>query len=191
VLTLDVAFYVYLGCALFGFLFALLSAFLGGVFDSDFGGGGVDVGDMDANVDVTSDAVALSPLSPIVICTFVTVFGATGVVCIEIIKTTVGISLVASTSVGLLVATVFFLVMSWLMNKAQGSMNLSATSILGGEAEVTLAIPRNGLGEISFVANEMRQRASAKSEDGAPIPQSRVVEVVRYTGSFYIVRPSK
>ncbi|MBN1475308.1 hypothetical protein JXA47_01000 [Candidatus Sumerlaeota bacterium] len=190
-MTMEVAFYCYLGCFLFGLLFALISAVFGGLFDTDFGDGGVDIGDMDANVDVTSDAVSLSPLSPMVICVFLAVFGGTGIICIELFETSILVSLAASTLMGLLVATVFFTGMSWLMNKAQGSMGLSATSILGGEAEVTLAIPRNGLGEISFVANEMRQRASAKSEDGKPIPQSQVVTVVRYTGNFYIVRPTK
>jgi hypothetical protein len=188
---MEVAFYAYMACFLFGLLFALISAIFGGIFDSDFGDGGADIGDMDANVEVTTDAVALSPLSPMVICVFLAVFGGTGIICIELLETSILVSLALSTIMGILVAMAFFTAMSWLMNKAQGSMGLSATSILGSEAEVTLAIPRNGLGEISFVANEMRQRASAKSENGVPIPQSHVVEVIRYTGNFYIVRPTK
>jgi hypothetical protein len=185
-----IAFYIYLGCLVFGLLFAILTGIFGGLFSADVGGADVDVGgpEVDANVGVTADAVALSPLSPTVLCFFIGVFGGTGMICLELFETTVPMSIGASTLVGLGSASVFFLGMSAVMRGVQGSMSLSATSILGGTAEVSVPIPEGGLGEITYVANEMRQRASAKSEDGKPIPQRTVVDVLKYTGSFYVVR---
>jgi hypothetical protein len=196
---MDVAFYVYLGCLVFGLVFALVTGLLGGIFGSDAGEAGHDVhfggaegGDVhvgvDSNVEITADHVTLSPLSPTVMCFFVGVFGGMGMICIEIFETPVALSIVISTVVALALSAGFAYAMSALMLKVQGSMSLSAASIIGGDAEVTLAIPERGLGEITYVANGIVQRASAKSEDGRPIPQSAVVKVTRFTGNFYMVR---
>jgi hypothetical protein len=150
--------------------------------------GDIDV-DVDPNVDVTTDAVGFSPLSPVVICFFIGAFGAMGLICTEMLhldwRVASGISAISA----LALASGFFWVLSVMMVKVQGSMGLSARAILGGSAEVSVTIPKGGLGEITYIANEIRQRASAKSEDGKPIPQSTVVQVLRYSGSFYIVRP--
>lgn len=190
-LTEDFAFYTYLACFLFGLLFAILSAIMGGVFSSDMGGADTDLGglDADANVDITSDSVSLSPISPMVICVFLTGFGAFGMIGLRTLELSVVVSAAVGTGGGLAVAAGFFLAMGWLMSKAQGGMNLSPLTIVGKQAEVSVTIPEGGLGEITYVANDLRQRASAKSHDGSSIKQSSIVEVVQYSGHFYVVRP--
>jgi hypothetical protein len=190
-LTEDFAFYTYLGCFLFGLFFAVLSAMLGGVFGSDMGGADTDLGgiDADANVDITSDSVALSPLSPMVICVFLTAFGAFGMIGLQTFELSVVMSAAVGTGGGLTIAIAFAFVMGWAMCRVQGGMDLSPTTIVGKQAEVSITIPEGGLGEITYIANDLRQRASAKSEDGSPIKQSSIVEVVQYSGHFYVVRP--
>jgi hypothetical protein len=189
---MELAFYIYLGCLLFGLFFSIISGIFGGVFGADMGGADTDIGgfdgDVDAHVDITADSVALSPLSPVVMCFFVGVFGGMGMICLELFHTGVALSILIAALVALISDVGFFYLISTMMVKVQGSMSLSADAIVGHEAEVSLAIPRGGLGEITFVANEMRQRASAKSKDGRPIPQSAVVKVVKYTGNFYLVQ---
>jgi hypothetical protein len=179
----EVAYLIYLGCFAIGLIFSLLLGLLGGVFD--LGAGDVDI---DANVDITADAVGLSPLSPIVICVFLTVFGGIGIITEEFeIPLLLGAGIAATAAA--VIALGFSAAMSWLMTRANSSMDLNPESIVGKQAEVSVTIPENGLGEITYVLNKMRQRASARSQGGESIRQSTIVDVVKYSGNFYVVTP--
>jgi membrane protein implicated in regulation of membrane protease activity len=177
---------IYVFCLALGLIFTLVSAFLG-----DFFGGGHDSigtgGHADAGFE--SDGVpGVTFFSPTVLASFVTAFGAFGLVFSEIPATSNVWFNAPISFVGALMMAVGVL---WLMNtifrKMQGSSEARVGKLVGTIASLASPIPENGVGEISYVYGGSRYSAPARSENGQPIAVGKTVKITRIVGTQYFV----
>lgn len=180
---------IYTICLVFGLMFTLLSAFLGHLF-----GGHDTIGtDGQADAGFGSDGMpGVSFFSPTILASFITAFGAFGMVLGNISVTaspwiSAPISFVASFFVALGVL--------WLMNtifrRMQGSSEAKVGQLIGTTASLASPIPENGVGEISYVYGGSRYTAPARSENGQPIATGKTVKITRIVGTQYFVEASK
>jgi membrane protein implicated in regulation of membrane protease activity len=175
---------VYLICFLVGFGFALLSALLSGVFS---GGAEAHVG-AGHDVHVTAgDSVHFPVLSPVTISMFVASFGGAG----YIFKNALGMPPFAHISLAAATAVALGLAIAWLLWKlfqiTQGSSEAQVFELIGTEAEVTTAIPAEGLGEIAYSAKQTRYSAPARTTDGKALGPHTPVKIVKILGGTYVV----
>ncbi len=206
--TLSTLNCVYFALFFIGLGYAIFIAITGGLSDIDLPNVDVDVpqidlpGDVDipgadihiGGADIAAggiDApdVTISPLSPITIATFVTVFGGTGVITIQLFNVSPGMSLVISVLSGLISGGGMYLFYSQFLIRSQGSSELLHGELIGLEAEVTVPIGENATGQVSYLTKSGRMSSMARSLDGRPIPRGRSVEIVRTIGPQVLVRP--
>jgi membrane protein implicated in regulation of membrane protease activity len=145
---------------------------------ADFAAGGLDAPD-----------VTVSPISPITIATFITVFGGVGVITIQLFDASPGLSLVISLLSGLACSGLMYLFYSQFLIRSQGSSELRHGELLGLEAEVTVPIGENATGQVTYLTKSGRMSSMARSADGKPIPRGYSVEIVRTIGPQVLVRP--
>src|SRR5947208_1819438 len=146
-------FLVYSICFGVGLFFAVISAFLGHLF-----GGGHD-----AHVDVGTHGHAesgfedtgmpgLSPFSPTTICSFITAFGAFGLIFSRIEATkSPWVSAPLATLGGVLIAGSVVMLFGTLFHKTQSSSESRVATLVGMSATIITPIPANGVGEIAYV----------------------------------------
>ena len=172
-------------CLVFGLMFTLASAFLGHLFgghDSIGAGGHADAG-------FDSDGVpGITFFSPTVLASFITAFGAFGLIFSEIPATSnvwlhAPISFIAALTVSIGVL--------WLMNKifrgTEGSSEGHVAKLIGQTAAIVTPIPENGVGEISYTQGGSRYSAPARAEKGGTIPNGKTVKITRIVGTqFYV-----
>ena len=206
--TLSTLNCVYFALFFTGLGYAIFIAITGGLSDIDMPNVDVDVpqidlpGDVDipgadihiGGADVAAggiDApdVTVSPLSPITIATFVTVFGGTGVITIQLFNVSPGLSLVISILTGLVSGGGMYLFYSQFLIRSQGSSELLHGELIGLEAEVTVPIGENATGQVTYLTKSGRMSSMARAVDGRPIPRGRSVEIVRTIGPQVLVRP--
>ncbi len=170
---------IYFVCFLVGLGFAVISGLFSGIGgDVDAGGGDLDVG----------DAAGFSPLSPVVIATFIATFGGVGIILYQLqLPVYLQIPIAAGAAV-LLSAGIFFLfwkVVSSTSSQSQPTMD----DVIGIEAEVITPVPSNGMGSISYTAREQRYQGPARSLDNSEIPARSLVRIVKVvSNTFYVER---
>ncbi len=190
---------VYLFCFALGLIFAIVSGLLSGVFGGhhgDVGGHGIDgAHEFDTNVEHQIDAggltdsgtVHFSPLSPVTICMFITAFGGVGIVGKRLLKLEtlehVGLASVS----GFVVAAATFYLFNTLFQMTQSSSAPRQLEIVGLEAEVTVPIPKDGIGQIAYVLRGSRYTAPAKGLNGEPYRTHEAVVVRRIVGGTLLV----
>lgn len=176
---------IYAICLVLGLMFTLVSAFAGHLFgghDSVGTGGHADSG-------FDSDGVpGITFFSPTVLASFVTTFGAFGLILSEIpamssVWVNAPISFIAGLAISLLVL--------WGMNKifrnTQSSSEGKVAKLIGQTAAIISPIPENGVGEISYIQSGSRYTAPARDEKGGAIPNGKTVKITRIVGSqFYV-----
>lgn len=199
---------VYLALFFVGLGYAIFIAITGGLSDIDMPGVDIDVpqidlpGDVDipgagvhiGGADIAAggiDApdVSVSPLSPITIATFVTVFGGVGVITIQLFDVSPGMSLVISVLSGLISGGLMYLFYSQFLIRSQGSSEVRHGELLGLEGEVTVPIGENAMGQVTYLTKSGRMSSMARSVDGRPIARGQSVEIVRTSGPQVLVRP--
>jgi membrane protein implicated in regulation of membrane protease activity len=207
-LNLDTLNCVYFALFFVGVGYALFLVITGGLSDIDMPDVSVDVpqvnlpGDVDipgAEISISgADAsaggidapdVAPSPLSPITIASFITVFGGVGVLGIQLFNTTPGVSLIASTVSGLAASGLMYLFYSQFLIRSQGSSELRRGELIGMHAEVTVPIGENATGQVTYRTKAGRMNSMARSLDNRPIPRGEFVQIVRVIGSQVLVVP--
>jgi membrane protein implicated in regulation of membrane protease activity len=206
-LNLDTLNCVYFALFFVGVGYALFIVLTGGISDIDMPDVNIDVpqidlpGDVDipgAEISITGaeaaggiDApdVTPSPLSPITIASFVTVFGGVGVLCIQLFNTTPVVSLIAATASGLAASGLMYVFYSQVLIRSQGSSELHARELIGRHAEVTVPIGENVMGQVTYETKSGRMNSMARSVDGRPIPRGQFVQIVRVIGSQVLVLP--
>lgn len=172
---------VYAGIVIVSFLFAFLSligAGLDQVFDFDLGTDG----------EGPFDLVGISPFSAAV---FGSAFGLTGLITHLWLEMEAIPSVLWATGVGLLfggVAQVFFL---YVLSPSKSSHFSLERDTIGNEAEVTVAIPSDGLGQISFTNVSGRVGLGARSGTGKEIATGTLVIIKKVVGRVAIVEPSE
>ncbi|MCE5313882.1 MAG: NfeD family protein [Armatimonadota bacterium] len=202
---------VYLGCLVFGFLLALITAIFGEILghadigvaghDIDLGGHDIDLGHgLDAaNASVHSaeisghadsgDMTGANVFNTLTIMTFIASFGLSGLFALWVLKLQPALSLAFATPMGILLAAAQFLLYVNLFVKAQASSEATMSETLGCEAEVITAIPEGHIGEIAYVVKGSRYNAPASSVDGEEIARGVRVYVVNIKANTFIVRP--
>lgn len=173
---------IYFAMTAAGVVFALTTLLLGELLDGDLG----------ADVDTDTDFTGVGDLrifSPITVATFVTVFGAAGLI------STLGLgvsplnSLVIAFAAAALLSLLVAFVYSRILETMQGSVNIRQADMVGAVGQVTTPIPADGLGEALIeIANE-RYIKAARSLDHTPIPRGTTIEVAEVVSGVLVVRP--
>jgi hypothetical protein len=192
----DVLEFIYLVCFFLGLGFAVLSALLAGVFSGhvgphmDAGGVHVDLGASHTDgthAAATEGQVHFTPLSPVSIALFITTFGGIGVLLKKFgfpPLVQLPVAAMSGIIVGGAVSYAFFRIT--LMTQA--SSHARAGEEIGIEAEITVPIPNDGLGEIAYVVRGTRFTHPARTVDGKELPARVIVKIVRQAGNTYIVQ---
>lgn len=174
----------FLLCLLAGLFYAIISVFLGSfVGGHDFSG--TDSGGIDHGV---SGEVHFSPMSPMVIATFVTTFGAGGLVAAKGMGLAVTASVTAATASGLGFGAIAFLIFKKVYSATQSSSEGEVAALAGTIAEVITPVGKNLVGEIAYVSKGSRYTAPAKGMEGEEFPKNTPVEIVRVVGNTFYVK---
>jgi membrane protein implicated in regulation of membrane protease activity len=179
----------YLICFFVGLGFALISALLSGLFGGADGGvdaGGAHAGGADHGAGHGHHH--LSPWSPLVIAMVLVSFGGIGMIC----RNALGLAPAVQIPVAAGGAIGVGALVSWLVGKflytLQVSSDVKLADLVGREAEVTIAIPPDGMGQIAYIAGG-RYTSVAASADNTAIPQGSVVKISNIVGNtFYVER---
>ncbi len=181
---------VYQFCFGVGLLFAIVSAFFGHLF-----------GGHDAHVDVGTGGHAeagfqdtgmpgLSPFSPTSICSFITAFGALGMILSHIEATrSPWVSAPLALLGALIITAGVVLLFGTIFHKTQSSSESRVGTLVGMTGTIITPIPANGVGEIAYVQGGTRYTAPARDERGAPVGNGQTVKIVRIVGSQFYVAP--
>ncbi|PYS55963.1 MAG: hypothetical protein DMG13_01870 [Acidobacteria bacterium] len=171
----NVAFAVFVAIGALGFLFLLISLFIGELFDH-----GADL------VHSGFEHGGPSFFSTRVLSVLVTAFGGTGA-----IATQMGAGIVASSVIGGL-SGVFFagiiLAFARFLYSQQSSSDVRREDLIGRTAEVTVTIPPGGLGQIRCLVGETLVDRIAKAADGQSIVVHSIVTIESDTGQSVVVR---
>jgi membrane protein implicated in regulation of membrane protease activity len=144
-----------------------------------------------AHVDVSGAAghdISLLSLSPISIAAFVTSFGGIGIIATQAFRADSATSLIWAIGGSILVAGVSHVFFFYVFVAPQASSALKSSDIVGQNAEVTVPIPANSVGEVAYVAMGERHTATARSADNKEIPRGALVSIDGMAGTVLIVR---
>ncbi len=179
---------IYAICLVVGLLFTLISAVAGHFFGGH--DGHVDVGTgghAEAGFD-HSGMPGISFFSPTVLATFVTAFGALGIIFSRIEPTSSGwVSAPLSIVGGLCIARAAFWLFNTMFSKTQSSSESRVATLVGQAASIVTPIPENGVGEIAYVQSSTRYTAPARSEKGVAVPAGATVKITRVVGTQFFV----
>ena len=175
-------------CLLAGLIYAVISLIMSGGFggadaaEVSSDGGGIDTGDIGGEI-------TFSPVSPVVIATFITAFGAGGIVGIEGLKWNALSATSLAVGSGLVIAGLVYGVLNAVYKRTQGSSEARADDLIGMTAEVITPISKESTGEVAYVVRGARFTGAARSVDDEKIDKNSLVEIVRVVGSTLYVKP--
>ena len=133
--------------------------------------------------------VTVSPLSPITIATFITVFGGMGALSMQLFDLDPRWSLLIAIASGLVGSGLMYLAYTRVLLAAQGSSIVRRSELLGLQAEVTVPIGETTPGQVTYVTKTGRMSSMARSVDGRALPRGQFVEIVQSAGPQVLVRP--
>ena len=170
---------VFLGIAAVGFLFLLISLIFGGIFDHFDLGHGID-----------HDLGHGGPgfLSTRGIAVFITSFGGFGAIGI-LSGYSAAPSSFAGFVGGLVMVTLVYFFARFLYGQQASSAVITA-DLVGRTAQVSVAIPTNGIGQVRCLMGESVVDKIARSRDGQAIAFSAVVKIEEIMGEAVIVSPA-
>lgn len=203
--TGDWVFATYWICLMVGILYTVLSLLLGGIADvAGHIGVGLGAGHGDFSHDYGVDGhsghgeasgmhtdggqVIFSPFSPLVVAFFLTCFGASGILLGRIFQLQLIIGMCIAVCAAAALAWAFISLGNHYLGGMQVSSEVRLSTLLGTEAEVTVAIPETGIGEIAYIAMGGRTVGPARSEDMVPIARFATVRIARIVGNIFFVR---
>jgi membrane protein implicated in regulation of membrane protease activity len=179
---------IYLFCLVVGLVFTLVSVTVGHFFGGHGDHVGGSGGHAEAGAD-SSDMPGISIFSPTIIASFITAFGAFGLIFTEFEPTKkVIISAPLSLISAMAVAGVLFVFLRSVFSHTQSSSESHIARLAGTAASVVSPIPENGVGEIAYVVSDTRYTAPARSENGAAIPNGKLVKITRVVGTQFYVK---
>lgn len=176
---------------LLGLGFAVISGLLAGVFSGsaeahvDVGGHHVDMGHG------AEGHVHFPILSPVTLSMAAVGFGGAGLILKKSLLWPplmhVGGAAICATLTALIVAYLLYKLFSVTQASSHGTME----EAVGLPAEVTVALPHQGLGEIAYVLRGTRMLNPAQSVDGKELPPGASVKIVKLVGNNYVVEKTK
>jgi hypothetical protein len=169
---------VFLAIAAVGFVFLLISLVFGGLFEHfEFG--------HDIGHDLGHGGPGFFSVRGIAV--FVTAFGGVGA-----IGTYRGYGVFASSGFGFIsgiaVATIVYFFARFLYGQQATSTTTSA-DLVGRTAQVSVAIPENGVGQVRCLVGEIMVDKIARSRAGNAIAYSSLVKIEEIVGESVIVSP--
>ena len=179
---------IYAVCLAVGLLFTVISAVMGHFFGGTDGHAEIGTGGhAEAGFDHTG-MPGISYFSPTVLASFVTAFGAFGLILTRIPATSsVWASAPLSAVGGCVVAWFVFVLFNAIFSRTQSSSESRIGSVVGQTASVITPIPVGGVGEIAYVQGGTRYTAPAREEDEKSVGNGRTVKICRVVGSqFYV-----
>jgi hypothetical protein len=169
------AYAVFLGIAGIGFIFLIISAVFGEIFDF-----------FDHDVDFDHGGPGI--LSSRVIAVFITAFGAFGAIAVNN-----GMSAGAASGVGAGSGVVFggviYMFLRFLYGQ-QASSDVLAADLVGQSGRVIIGIPANGVGQVRVRIGEELVDKVAQSRDGLALPENTPVKIDEVLGETVIVKRS-
>ena len=175
------AFAVFLGIASIGFLVLIMSFLSGELFDH----GDLAGHDADFHGDVHGGG-AVSIFSSRILSVFVTAFGGFGAIGIHLGHST-EVSTAWGVVGGLVFGTIIYLFASFLYSQ-QASSEVRISDLAGNTAQVSVSIPKAGVGQVRCRLGESVVDKIARSQDGEPIPVNTVVKIEAVLGETVVVR---
>jgi hypothetical protein len=172
------AFSIFLAIAAVGFLFLIISFVFGELF------GHADVGAHGG--DVHGDVHGISFLNPRVLSVFVTAFGGFGAIGVHLgygIEISSGIGMVG----GLIFGGIIYLFARFLYGQ-QASSGVGVGELVGRTAQISVAIPAGGLGQVRCALGENVVEKLARTVDGGAIPAHTSVTIESIVGETVLVR---
>lgn len=183
--TVNTLYLVLLILGLIYAIFLLVTGQIGGDMDLDTD---VDIDfDVDGGADIGDGHHGISPISPLTIATFISAFGASGLVATGLFSTSERGSIIWATLGGVIVSALVYVGFTYLFIKPQGSSEVKVAELRGVIAEVITPIPIDGMGEIALVAQGGRVTYSARSKDNAAIARGTPVRITRIVGGIAYV----
>ncbi len=178
---------IYLFCLVVGLVFTVVSVAAGHFFGGHGDHVGGSGGHAEAGAD-NSDMPGISIFSPTIIASFITAFGAFGMIFTEFPATNrVILSAPLSLVCALAVSGAMYKFLGAIFSHSQSSSESHVARLAGTAASVVSPIPENGVGEIAYVVSDTRYTAPARSENGAAIPNGKLVTISRVVGTqFYV-----
>jgi membrane protein implicated in regulation of membrane protease activity len=171
---------IYAAIAAFGFLLLLVMLVAG-----DFLGGDHDIGGHDAGLDHGGEAGGPSVFSIRIMSSFLTAFGVGGVV-----ARYYNLSHPAAAGVGTVAGAVMSTLVyqfARLLYSQQASSDLRMPRLVGMTAEVTVAIPAGGIGQVTLTYGGERSEHIARSGDGSALPRGAAVVITGLGGDSVTV----
>ena len=187
-------------CFFTGALYTLISFLLGHLLD--FAGAGGDIHtdfsmDTDVDIDLNTDigahgagSAAVSPLKPVTIAAFITVFGGTGILMLKNEHSTLAALMVAAL-LGLAVAFMLYRFLIVPLNRAQNTSAVSQASLVGSLAYATLPMEDNSFGKIKYTVEGNTYSAPCKSIDGKLITKGVPVVIIDIQKNIFYVKEVK
>jgi membrane protein implicated in regulation of membrane protease activity len=147
-----------------------------------------DLGDMDlGDVDGGAEATGVSMLA---IASFITSFGAFGLLAVTLVDAGAAASLIAALFGGVVIGILAQLFFLYILSPTISS-EIHQARLVGMVAEITTPIPVNGVGQIAFVAQGSRVTYSARAteedqgvERGTPVRIERIVGGMAYVSKL-------
>jgi membrane protein implicated in regulation of membrane protease activity len=179
---------IYAICLALGLVFTIFSAIAGHLFGGHDGHMDVGTGGhAEAGYD-HSGVPGISFFSPTVLASFVTAFGACGLILRSIPATSsywISAPLSAATS------GIIALIVLWLFNAmfrhTESSSESRVGSLVGQAAFIVSPIPENGVGEIAYVQGGTRYTAPARVVSGKPASAGKSVRITKISGTQFFV----
>lgn len=180
---------IYAAALLIGVIYALFLLFFQGI-GSALGDLDVDF-DVDTDVDFDTDAAGeAAGVSMLAIASFISAFGAFGLIAVTLLGASGVASLIAALLGGLvmgLAAQAFFV---YILSPTVSS-EVHQTRLIGMAAEIITPIPSGGIGQIALVVEGSRMTYSARATTqgeayarGTPVRIERIVGSVAYVTSI-------
>ena len=182
--SLQCVYFALLGIGVVYAIFILVSG--GADADVDVAGGDFDI-DADGGFDINHGEIGINPLSPVTIASFVTAFGAWGIVAIDLLHLSSEWSILVALVGAAVIASLASLAYSFFLIAPQGSSEVRTRDIVGSKGEVITPIPAGKVGEVAMVARGTRITSAARSADGSEIPRGSIVLVTEIVGSVVLV----
>jgi hypothetical protein len=169
---------IYGTIAAIGFLFLMVMLFVGELFGVDH-----DVGSHEGSLD--GDGGGPSIFSARIMAAFVTAFGVGGIV-----GRYNGLSHPAAAGLGvaagIVLASIVFQFGKFLYSQ-QASSDVHMASLVGRSAEVSVAIPAGGVGQVTLTFGGERTEHIARTADGKPLTRGAEVIITGLRGDAVIV----
>lgn len=120
---------------------------------------------------------------------FAATFGAVGLIAQLLFHASPTAGILWALGIGLLAGFIALGLLVYLPSRDQGEEAIIDIDATGRRAVVVIAIPGNGLGEVTFRDGTQQINLGARSATGRPIPRETAVVIERVTNHIAVVNP--